>query len=468
MFYREEKTEAFIEVKEELEHKNSQYEKLRGESQNWYAESRRAATYRDEIDVLRERADRAESLEIELRRYKEKLSETDYHKSRVEELCEDNRMLLETKEMLEEQLTRSRKRSEQAMLLESEIIKYKQKLNDMAVERDADKAKLQDLIEENTQLQLATKALHKLSDVERTKSDDSETSDIMLCDNSLSEQLTNSAQTRAIKLELENRRLQQALDAMRESDFHESTNRLLELEKEKKILTFKVDQLEEKCNRFTEQNQELEEMFKNALEENKKLQDSIDNRQQANEKQMQDREVDRLRVNDLEKHVETLTKEKQRIQAISESIQRRADDWERLLESKKKELDQMLPRVKLCDQIENELTDLKEKMNLLEKENANLTKDLGKFKQSLEVRVQSIIFPLDFSITFRSYFSDKRSFARSKQLKNAISNERNRKFAKTIENGTRRLQSNHRMGEQINRIRISVQNSQRNNFHASK
>ncbi len=45
--------------------------------------------------------------------------------------------------MLEEQLQRSRKRSELVMDLESEIIKYKQKLNDMASERDADKTRLQ-------------------------------------------------------------------------------------------------------------------------------------------------------------------------------------------------------------------------------------------------------------------------------------------------------------------------------------
>lgn len=286
--------------------------------------------------------------------------------------------------MLEEQLTRSRKRSEQAMILESEIIKYKQKLNDMALERDADKAKLQELLDENTQMQLATKALNKQSDAERLQAEENE----LECpsgDNSLSEQLTNNAQTRAIKLELENRRLQQALDAIRESNFHETANKLLELEKDKKMLTLKVDQLQENCIRFTQQNQELEQMFKNALEENKKLQDSIDNRQQASDRQLQDREVDRMKLIDLEKQVETLSKEKQRIQTLSESIQRRADDLERFLDSKKKELETLLPKAKACDRFEMELTDLKDKINGMEKENANLTKDIIKFKQTLEV-----------------------------------------------------------------------------------
>lgn len=96
-FRREEKTEAYIEVKEELDHKASQYEKLRVESQEWYTESRRAAAYRDEVDIYRERAERADRLEIEVQRFREKLSDAEFFKTRVEELREDNRILLETK-----------------------------------------------------------------------------------------------------------------------------------------------------------------------------------------------------------------------------------------------------------------------------------------------------------------------------------------------------------------------------------
>lgn len=95
--------------------------------------------------------------------------------------------------MLEDQLTQSRKRFEQSMTLESEIIKYKQKLNDMALERDADREKLQELLDENTQLQLAMKSFNKLTDVDKLKSED-HSSDGPVGDNSLSEQLTNNAQ----------------------------------------------------------------------------------------------------------------------------------------------------------------------------------------------------------------------------------------------------------------------------------
>lgn len=60
-------------------------------------------------------------------------------------------------------------------------------------------------------------------------------------DNSLSEQLSSNAQARALKLELENRRLLSTIDSLKESSFHESSNKILELEKDKKKLSLKVN-----------------------------------------------------------------------------------------------------------------------------------------------------------------------------------------------------------------------------------
>jgi hypothetical protein len=59
-------------------------------------------------------------------------------------------------------------------------------------------------------------------------------------DNSLSEQLSSNAQARALKLELENRRLLSTIDSLKESSFHESNNKILELEKDRKKLSLKV------------------------------------------------------------------------------------------------------------------------------------------------------------------------------------------------------------------------------------
>ncbi|XP_058057657.1 girdin [Anopheles bellator] len=382
----EEKSELLMEVKEELDHKCNQYEKLRTESQDWYSEARRAAAYRDEVDVLRERSERADRLEIEVQKLREKLSDAEFYKTRVEELREDNRMLLETKEMLEEQLQRSRKRSDQVMTLEAEIIKFKQMLNDMSLERDVDKSKLQDLLEENVQLQLATKNLMAGSDanVANQTQSDTDTEDFPSNDNSLSEQLTTNAQTRALKLELENRRLLAALDSLKEASFHENSNKILELEKDKKKLSLRLEQTQENCNRLVQQNGELEVVFKNALEENKKLQDAIDSKQQMIDRQTHDRELDRIRQIDLEKQIEALAKDKQRVQNLFESIQRRTIDLERSIDSKSKESVQLNERLRELEDTRKELYDLRGKCSTVERENVNLNKELVKYKEVLE------------------------------------------------------------------------------------
>lgn len=48
------------------------------------ADARSARAYRDELDSLRERANRAERLEMELVRCKEKLHDVDFYKARME------------------------------------------------------------------------------------------------------------------------------------------------------------------------------------------------------------------------------------------------------------------------------------------------------------------------------------------------------------------------------------------------
>lgn len=380
----EEKSESLIETKEELEHTKNQYEKLKTESQEWYTEARKAATYRDEVDVLREKSERVERLEIEIQRFREKLSDIEFYKSRVEELREDNRILLETKEMLEDQLTHALKRADQVITLESEILKYKQKLNDVALERDVDKTKMQELMDENTQLQLTTKNLIAGAE-QKNKQLDLE-DDVPSGDSSLSEQLSNNAQTRVIKLELENRRLLAALENLKESTFKENSQRILELEKEKKKLQLKCDQLHENCDRMNQQNCELENVFKNALTENKKLQDIIDSKQVQIEKISQDREIEKLKLQDLEDQIEALTKEKERIQNLSDSIQRRANDLEKSLQTKVKDYDQLKERTSEFDAFKREISEIRNKLGLVEKENITLNKELLKTKEHLETK----------------------------------------------------------------------------------
>lgn len=64
-FYREEKSEQLAECREELEHTKLVLAKLRSDSQEWFNEARKAAAYRDEVDALREKAERCDRLLFE-------------------------------------------------------------------------------------------------------------------------------------------------------------------------------------------------------------------------------------------------------------------------------------------------------------------------------------------------------------------------------------------------------------------
>lgn len=85
------------------------------------------------MDALREKAERADKLENEAQRFRERLADAEYYKVRVDELREDNRVLIETREMLESQLTRARQRADHMLELESELLNYKQKINDLTL-----------------------------------------------------------------------------------------------------------------------------------------------------------------------------------------------------------------------------------------------------------------------------------------------------------------------------------------------
>ncbi|KAJ4427776.1 hypothetical protein ANN_25429 [Periplaneta americana] len=387
----EEKTEALVECKEDLEHNRLLVTKLRQEVQELMQDARAAKAYRDELDAVRERAERVDKLETEVQRYREKLSDIEFYKTRVEELREDNRVLLETREMLEEQLQRARKRGDHVLELESEIIKYKQQLNDFALEREAHQEKLQELFEENAQLQLLTKSALNDNSAYDIESDNMEDFDGGSGDNSLSEQLSSNAQARALKLELENRRLLSTIDSLKESSFHESSNKILELEKEKKKFSLKVDQLQENCQRLNQQNSELEQLFKDALTENRKLQDALDALKLNSDKQHQELQASRIsRIEELDKVVESMAKEKQRLQCLVESIQRRADELERTNDVANQQTENWKTEAKQIPELRTQCSTNQAKIESLEKENQGLQRELSKLRESIEVKDKTL------------------------------------------------------------------------------
>ena len=209
----------------------------------------------------------------------------------------------------------------------------------------------------------------------------------MITDNPLSEQLTSNAQTRALKLELENRRLLTLIESLKENSFHESSSRVLELEKEKKKLSLKVDSLTDNCDRMAQQNLDLELVCKQTLEENKKLQASLKSQRVSFEKQQQDLQAQHMKLVDMEKNYETAANEKQRIQSLLESVQRRADDIERSLEVANQKLEEMKIFESQANKLNSKCLEMETKIAGLEKERDSAQRDVYKYREAIEVKI---------------------------------------------------------------------------------
>ncbi|XP_039289129.1 LOW QUALITY PROTEIN: girdin [Nilaparvata lugens] len=371
----EEKSEALSEAREELEQNRTIVSKLRSEMNELKQAARAGKAYRDEVDALREKAERCEKLESEVTRYRDKLSDLEYYKSRVEELRQDNRVLEETREMLEEQLMRSRKRAEHMVQLEADILKYKQTINDLALEREAGQERMQELFEENAQLALLSKSTsHQNSTTDSDQLEDTETGS---GDNSLSEQLTSNAQARALRLELENRRLASTVESLQEAALHQTNQHILDLEKDKKKLSLQVEDLEENKRKLLQHNAELETTVKNAQRDTKKMQELRDTLQlqlqiRSDEADNLLREKQRMerRMEELEVSLENAKQQAEKVPELEEARSRAANlerDITRLkhaLEVKAVSLDKLSTEIEVVMKEKSELAKQLEKANL--------------------------------------------------------------------------------------------------------
>ncbi|XP_076028597.1 protein girdin isoform X5 [Oratosquilla oratoria] len=236
----DEKVECLAEHKEEVEANKGLITKLRQENLELVQDARAAKAYRDELDILRERATRVDKLEAEVSKYRDKMADIDFYKTRVEELREDNRILVETKEMLEEQLSNSRRRAEQILDLENTILTLKQQINELNIERDIDRERLQEVMEENAQLQLSNKNSLSESAMLVAELDVLKTKKIVN-GSSMSNDLIGDAQARVLQLELDNQRMRGELEQFKREGVYASSEKVLELEKENKRLSFKVN-----------------------------------------------------------------------------------------------------------------------------------------------------------------------------------------------------------------------------------
>uniref|UniRef100_UPI003AAA385B girdin n=1 Tax=Centroberyx gerrardi TaxID=166262 RepID=UPI003AAA385B len=212
----EEKSEQMLDCRHELENMESELKRIQQENSQLLVDARAARTYRDELDALRERAIKADKLESEVGRYREKLHKMEFFKAKVEELKEDNRVLQETKEVLEDQVAGWRARSDKIHQLEKHSLLLKARVHDMEQEKEADRRRIEELQEENLALCLAQRrsmeeSQHLGWELEQL----SKTTENSQGQQTLSEEVSERTRSRMLKLEKENQSLLRTIEELR-------------------------------------------------------------------------------------------------------------------------------------------------------------------------------------------------------------------------------------------------------------
>ncbi|XP_048450841.1 girdin-like, partial [Rhincodon typus] len=80
----QEKSEELEDCKQELDELQQDCKRLQKQNRELVLEARAARTYRDEVDVLREKATRVDRLQSEVKAYKERLNSIEFYRGKVE------------------------------------------------------------------------------------------------------------------------------------------------------------------------------------------------------------------------------------------------------------------------------------------------------------------------------------------------------------------------------------------------
>ncbi|XP_038608801.1 protein Daple isoform X2 [Tachyglossus aculeatus] len=385
----EEKSEQLVDTRHEGEQLILELQKIKQENVHLAADARSARAYRDELDSLREKANRVEKLETELIRCKEKLHDVDFYKARMEELREDNIILIETKAMLEEQLTAARARGDKVHELEKENLQLKSKLHDLELDRDTDKKRIEELLEENMVLEIAQKqsmneSVHLGWELEQL-SKNADLSDASR--KSFVFELNECASSRILKLEKENQSLQNTIEELRDVSLmvEESNLKFVELEKENHQLGKKIEKLQSQLEREKQSNQDLETLSEELIKEKEHLQGDMEAVRADKDRQIKDLEQEKDHLNQVvwslrersqvsnEARVKGIEKENK---ALHETVTETSSKLSKAEFEKKqllKDFEQAKEKVERVEEIEKEL-------HRLERENEKLTKKVTSMK----------------------------------------------------------------------------------------
>ncbi|XP_067099207.1 protein Daple isoform X2 [Osmerus mordax] len=383
----EEKTEQLLDSKHEVERLDQELQRLKQESVQLQAEARSVRVYRDEVDALRDKAARVDRLETELGRCKEKLHDVHFYKTRVEELREDNMTLLETKALLEEQLSAARGRCDKLHELEKDSLQLRSKLHDMEMDRDGDKKRLEELIEENMLLEISQKqsmneSTHLGWELEQlAKNNDSNDTR-----KSFVFEMNECAASSLLKLEKENQGLQSTIQELRQASLalEETQLRSLELDRDNQALSKKLERLQTLLDQEKQTNQDMESLGEELLKDKQQLEKEKQKLQTDKDRQIVELEQEKQHLS------QAVSSLRQRAQADSEARVREVETENRVLHQTvsdtgtkltrleaqarlaSQELEDLNERSQRCEELEREVVRLERSREALQREVASL------------------------------------------------------------------------------------------------
>ncbi|XP_061646414.1 girdin isoform X4 [Phyllopteryx taeniolatus] len=382
----EEKSEQLLDTRQELENMEVELKRIQQESYQLLSDARSARAYRDELDALREKAVRVDKLESELSRYKERLHDIEFYKARVEELKEDNQVLLETKSMLEEQLDASRSRSDKMHLLEKENLQLKSKIHDLETERDLDRKRMEELLEENLVLEMAQKqsmdeSLHLGWELEQL----SKTPELTEApQKSLGEEVNELTSSRLLKLEKDNQTLLKTVEELRGGTGPGSVAKLGKVSQENQSLNQKLEHLESELATERESFRSAESLSTDLMKEKALLEKTLETLRENSERQLKGLEQENQHLS------QTVSSLRQRSQVGAEARVKDVEKENRILHDSICETTGQLNKMEFeRKQLRKELEAMKEKGERAEELEILLQK-LERDNESLQKKVASL------------------------------------------------------------------------------
>uniref|UniRef100_A0A667ZLN3 Coiled-coil domain containing 88A n=1 Tax=Myripristis murdjan TaxID=586833 RepID=A0A667ZLN3_9TELE len=315
-----------------------------------------------------------ENMEVELKRLQQ------------EELKEDNQILLETKTMLEEQLDGSRARSDKLHLLEKESLQLKSKIHDLEMERDLDRKRMEELLEENLVLEMAQKqsmdeSLHLGWELEQL----SKTPELTeVPQKSLGEEVNELTSSRLLKLEKDNQTLLKTVEELRGAASQDASGKLTKANQENQRLNQKLEQLEAELTTDRDSLRSAESLSTDLMKEKALLEKTLETLRENSERQLKGLEQENKHLS------QTVTSLRQRCQVGAEARVKDVEKENRVLHESICETSAKLNKMEFeRKQLRKELEVLKEKGERAEDLEIQVQK-LERDNESLQKKVASL------------------------------------------------------------------------------